>query len=58
MAVIGDHDIDSLHLPKLIYTDTVISKTMRILPAIPGVGRYCDGDIDFGNLTLFITSFL
>lgn len=51
MVEIGDNEIDSLHLTKLIYTEAVISETMRLLPAIPGVGRYCDDDIDLGNLT-------
>lgn len=57
MSTIGSKEIDTLDLPKLIYTEAVISEVMRILPSIPVVGRYCSEDIEFGNLLLIIMLF-
>lgn len=52
MSTIGDNEIDTLDLPKLIYTEAVISEAMRILPSVPLIGRYCSDDIKFGNFLL------
>lgn len=51
MSAIGDNEIDTLDLSKLIYTEAVISEAMRILPSVPLIGRYCSDDIEFGNLS-------
>lgn len=48
-SVLEDKEIDSLNLPKLIYTEAVVSEAMRILPAVPFVGRYCSEDINLGK---------
>lgn len=49
MSVLGDKEIDSLDLPKLIYTEAVVSEAMRILPSVPHIGRYCSEDINLGK---------
>lgn len=48
-SVLGDKEIDSLDLPKLIYTEAVVSEAMRILPPVPHFGRYCSEDILLGK---------
>lgn len=58
MSTIGSKEIDTLDLPKLIYTEAVISEVMRILPSVPLIGRYCSEDIEFGNLLFIIFCFV
>ncbi|XP_030763148.1 cytochrome P450 4C1-like [Sitophilus oryzae] len=44
-----DAPIETDHLPKLKYTERVISESMRLLPPVPMIGRYLNKDIQIGD---------
>ncbi|XP_030755100.1 probable cytochrome P450 4d20 [Sitophilus oryzae] len=46
-----DAPIETDHLPKLKYTERVISESMRLLPPVPMVARYLNKDIQIGDKT-------
>ncbi|XP_030754985.1 cytochrome P450 4C1-like [Sitophilus oryzae] len=46
-----DTPIETHHLPKLKYTERVISESLRLLPPVPLVARYLNKDIQIGDKT-------